>query len=114
MESTGQEDDFDGTIESIAPFVLGCLEQRSFFSELEKRVWPEGLAGRRDCEHSFDHTLSILRTYDWPEEDYTEVLLVMQSRGGFCDCEIMLMQLPILKRGARHWKRAATSLEENK
>jgi hypothetical protein len=114
MESTGQEDDFDGTIESIAPFVLGCLEQRSFFSELEKRVWPEGLAGRRDCEHSFDHTLSILRTYDWPEEDYTEVLLVMQSRGGFCDCEIMLNAAPDSEARARHWKRAATSLEENK
>ena len=57
MENTGQEEDLPETIGSIAPFVLGCLEQRSFFSELEKRVWPEGPDGRRDCDHSLDHTL---------------------------------------------------------
>jgi hypothetical protein len=112
MENTGQEEDLPETIGSIAPFVLGCLEQRSFFSELEKRVWPEGPDGRRDCDHSLDHTLSILRTYDWQEEDCTEVLLVMQSRGGCCDCEIMLNVAPDCQARERHWKRKAARLEK--
>jgi hypothetical protein len=111
MERTGQEDDFDGAIESIAPFVLGCLEQRSFFPELEKRVWPEGPDGRRDCNHSFDHTRAILQTYDWSEDDFTEVLLVMESQGGFCDCEIMLNVASACAFREEHWKQAAVEAE---
>ena len=111
MENTGQEEDLPETIGSIAPFVLGCLEQRSFFSELEKRVWPEGPDGRRDCDHSLDRTLSILRTYDWPEEDFSEVLLVMESRGGFCDCEIMLNVASTCAFREKHWKQAAVKAE---
>ena len=111
MNETPREDDADETIESIAPYVLGCLEQRDFFSELEKFVWPGGAEGPRSCDHSYEHTLAILGTYDWPEEDYPEVLLVMQSRGGFCDCEIMLNVAPACVFREQYWKRAAVEAE---
>jgi len=105
----------DEFIESIAGDVMGCLTRDRFFERLEKIVWPEGPDGQKVCDHSFAKTLELTAAHGHPSEDQEEIIGVLQSRGGFCDCEVILNAAPTSQARDRYWrKRAAEELDTNR
>jgi Protein of unknown function (DUF2695) len=101
-ETAGES--FDDFIESIAPDVLGVLAKSQFFQRLEGLVWPDGPDGRKVCGNAYANTVSLMTADGHSAEDQGEILAVMRSLGGFCDCEIMLNAAPECRVREAYWK----------
>jgi hypothetical protein len=114
MSENQPEESLDEFIESIAPDVLSSLGKQDFFRRLEERVWPDGPDGRKVCDSTYANALILTAADGYTPEDQDDILDVMRSRGGFCDCEIILNAAPESAIRERHWKRVAAELEEKK
>jgi hypothetical protein len=77
-------------VASIGPDVISTLAARGFFAELDDRLCPvDGSDAREHCGGDHEISTSILRSRGFDDIDIAEVLAVLRSQGGFCDCEIL-------------------------
>ncbi len=98
--------------DDIAPYVLPVLNRQRFFELLEAEVFPEGDSGPQRCDHSYIHAEGTLTKLGFTSEEREDILIVCKSRGGFCDCEILMN---VDDRDdcprARYWQARAAALE---
>jgi hypothetical protein len=103
-------------IQAITPAVLGVLKKEHFFERLDDLFSPVDPAHPPiRCGHSFDHSLSILRSLEMDPDDLEDVLAVLQSKGACCDCEILYNVAQASRLKAEYWKeRASESVDKGK
>jgi hypothetical protein len=82
-------EEWDAHIESIAPDVIRVLEGKRFFHILDELVFPTGDWKASTCDHSLDKTLALISEQGFNEGEKDDIMNVLQSRGGFCDCEVL-------------------------
>jgi hypothetical protein len=109
MSEDQAEESFDEFIESITEDVLRVLSSQGFFCKIEGRVWPDGPDGRKVCDGSFANAVDIATADGHSLEDQDDIFHVMRSRGGFCDCEIVLNVAPESAVRERYWKKKAAA-----
>jgi len=98
-------------IETIAPDVIAVLTHEKFFASLEDRIFPSATIHPSKCDHTFRQTLELLASFGHDEEAQNDVLQVMRSRGGFCDCEILLNVAPESAVRTAYWKARAAEMK---
>ena len=100
-------------LNDIAPNVLSTLEKGHFFERLDDRFCPaDPSADRVKCGHSFAHSENILRDLGMSSDDMDDVLAVLKSRGGCCDCEVLYNVVEESRLKDRYWKARASGLAE--
>jgi len=99
-------DSDDGYLESIAPDVLGALEIRRYFELLDDKFCPvEDSSSPAQCGHSFAVSRGILTDLGLGSvDDVEDVLAVLRSRGGCCDCEVLYNVAEESRLKAKYWK----------
>ena len=91
--------------DSIADTVLAVLERERFFERLDDRFCPRASMERRaECGHSFQISTQILENIGMDQEEIEDVLAVLRSRGGCCDCEVLYNVAKESRLRAEHWK----------
>lgn len=95
--------DFDQFVEDITPDVLGVLERQNFFSLLEAEIYPSAKLDESRCLHDFSASLRILAGLRHDSAAQEDVLSVLRSNGGFCDCEAILNVAPESKVRKAYW-----------
>jgi hypothetical protein len=100
-----------GFIEGITPDVLGVLERIHLFQQLDDLFCPQGASNERvKCGHSYAQTETIVRTARMDDEELEEILAVLQSLGGCCDCEILYNVAGESRLKSEYWKARAREL----
>src|SRR3954454_983091 len=95
------EDDF---IESITPDVLGCLSQERFFEKLDDLFCPsDATVPAVRCGGHFDRSRSILRS-DFDSQEISEIVSVLESLGGCCDCEVLYNVAETSRLKSNYWR----------
>jgi Protein of unknown function (DUF2695) len=103
--STSDDEEFESFIEDITPDVFASLQRENFFTSLEARIFPEGSTDRNECDGSFSAATALLTDLGHDEDAREDVFDVMRSKGGFCDCEIILNAAPESAARATYWKK---------
>jgi hypothetical protein len=101
------DQDFDQAsyINDIAPDVLEVLRRQHFFERLDDRYCPQDESNiPAKCGHSFAISIEILRSFEMDSEDVADVLAVLQSKGGCCDCEVLYNVAASSRLKAKYWK----------
>ncbi len=103
----GGEEDQD-FVDAISGDVMDCLRACGFFEELDDRLCPvETGAPREQCDHSYRISESILASRGFAKDDFVDIRAVLQSKGGFCDCEILHNAADGSRLKAEHWRARA-------
>jgi Protein of unknown function (DUF2695) len=98
----------DELISSIAPEVMKCLGRCKFFERLDDLLSPEGaLTPAPSCVGTFQLSESILNEAGFDRGELDEILAVLQSKGGFCDCEILYNVAETSRLKANYWRSQA-------
>jgi hypothetical protein len=103
-------------VNDIAPDVLGALEKDHFFERLDELFCPPVDTSKQSvrCGHSFDHSVAILNALGMDADDVDDVLAVLKSKGGCCDCEVLYNVAEESRLKARCWKARAAELATGK
>jgi hypothetical protein len=97
----------DELISSIAPDVMKCLGRCKFFEGLDDLLCPEsGLTPVPSCDGTFQLSESILKA-GFDQSELAEIFAVLQSKGGFCDCEILYNVAETSRLKANYWRSQA-------
>ncbi len=101
------EDEF---VASVTEEVLECLRRKRFFEKLDELFCPtDGSQGAR-CEGNFRTSESVLQSSGFTAEDIGDILGVLKSRGGFCDCEVLYNVAETCRLKANYWRGQAQHL----
>lgn len=108
--------DFDvDFVSDIAPDVLGVLAADCFFERLDDLFCPlDPTIARVRCGHSFKQTIDLLHEFGMSSDDIDDVLAVLKSRGGCCDCEVLFNVAEESRLKAEYWNARAAELIANK
>ena len=109
--STDDEQEFAEFIKDITPDVMSVLERQDFFAKLEAQIFPTGTTNLNKCDHSYSVSIVILSELGHDDSARDDVFDVMRSRGGFCDCEILLNAAPESPTRSAYWKQWAANVE---
>jgi hypothetical protein len=102
------EDEF---FDEIAPTVLPVLKGRGFFERLDDWMCPTDTSRKPEaCQHSYLISTKVLVDCDFSSEDIAEILKVLSSRGGCCDCEILFNVAEQSRLKSQYWKYRAQAL----
>jgi Protein of unknown function (DUF2695) len=106
-------DSEDGYVEHIAPHVIRALEKLNFFERLDDHLCPSETPEKIvPCiAHSFAITTKILQDSGMDSDDIADVLAVLRSRGGCCDCEILYNVAEHSRLKEKYWKARAAELQ---
>jgi hypothetical protein len=95
----------DEFVNDIAEDVLGVLRKERFFERLDDIFCPEESGQvRASCGQSFAHSTGILREAGMDSDDIDDVLAVLRSKGGCCDCEVLYNVALESRLKAKYWK----------
>jgi hypothetical protein len=98
-------------VDDIALDVLGVLKADRFFEQLDDLFCPlDPSTVPVKCGHSFERSLNILRGLGMDSDDIYDVLAVLKSRGGCCDCEALYNVVEESRLKATYWKARAAGL----
>jgi len=102
-------DDYDDDlVESIAPDVTGVLIARHFFEMLDDKLSPMNTTDTAEkCAGAYDISEALLRSLGYNDDELADIFAVLQSRGGFCDCEILYNASETNRLKAKYWKSQA-------
>jgi len=103
------EEDF---IASITADVVACLNSKNFFRKLDDVFVPasDSIDAAR-CNHSFTHSISLLRSLGFDQNDIVEILQVLKQQGACCDCEVLYNVAEESRFKEIYWKSRAESRE---
>ena len=102
-------------MESVAPDVMGLLEQSGFFVALDGLMAPEDATLEGEpCHGDFRITKRILASKGFRKQggvdEVFDVCHVLMTRGAFCDCEVLYNAHAGSRLAARHWQRRAKEM----
>jgi hypothetical protein len=107
-----EADSDDEFISNITADVKNCLVSARFFEKLDDLLGPsEETCSHQICGRDYKLSESILIAWDFSREDITDIWAVLQSLGGFCDCEILYNMAPSSRLAARYWRKRAAELK---
>lgn len=108
--------DRDDFIANITQDVLKVLAGKRFFETLDAQLCPvETSALRVVCDGTYAVSTAILSRLGFELQDTEEILQVLKSRGGCCDCEILFNVAEESRLKAEYWlRRAAGSDSEER
>jgi hypothetical protein len=110
MKDSDSETEF---VEAIASNVLDVLAKKRFFARLDDLFSPiDPSVERAKCGHSFDKSISILRDLGMDSGGVEDVLAVLRSRGGCCDCEVLYNVADESRLKSEYWKARAGLYEQ--
>jgi len=108
-DTSESEEDF---VESITADVMSCLDSQKFFTKLDDLFVPPGNSvNAAHCDHTFTHSTVILQSLGFDQNDITEILQVLQRKGGCCDCEVLYNVAGDGRLKAIYWKSRVESRE---
>lgn len=92
-------------IEDITPDVVGVLNSTRLFQQLDDLFCPEDASSlRTQCGHSYVQTERIVQDAGMDAEDLEDILAVLHSLGGCCDCEILYNVADESRLKSEYWK----------
>lgn len=95
----------DAFIQEIAPDVLKVLTQKRFFEALDERLCPKDPTPQPAiCHGDYLHSREILTQLAFDSTEIDEVLQVLASQGGSCDCEVLYNVAGESRLKSRYWK----------
>ena len=101
----GTDGDF---ISNIAPNVLKVLAEIRFFEALDDQMCPVGVQDERAaCTGSFSISTGLLSHGGLDENDIAEILEVLGTNGGHCDCEILFNVAENSRLKSEYWRARA-------
>jgi Protein of unknown function (DUF2695) len=104
-----EPDSDDELISSIASDVMTCLTQRSYFEKLDELLSPEDNSTPTEkCDGSFRLSKTILLASGFEQDALDDIISVLQSKGGFCDCEVLYNVAETSRLKANYWRSHAT------
>jgi hypothetical protein len=99
-------------VDPIAPYVMRKLTSVGFFEKLDDQLCPSGNnASPGHCQGRYEISEPLLRSLGFDDEERNEIFQVLQSKGGFCDCEILYNVVETNRLKANYWKARAADLE---
>ena len=100
-----EPDSDDELISSIAPDVMTCLGRCSYFEKLDELLSPENNSTPTEkCDGSFRLSKTILLASGFEREALDDIIAVLQSKGGFCDCEVLYNVAETSRLKANYWR----------
>ena len=93
---------------------MAVLKARSFFEKLDDLLCPadESRSASR-CQGDYVLSEMILRDSGFDGSDFEDILCVLRSQGGCCDCEILYNVSETSRLKSTYWKARAEGLAPN-
>jgi hypothetical protein len=102
------EPDSDELISSIAPDVMTCVGRCNYFEKLDELLSPEDKSTPSEkCDGSFRLSETILLAAGFDRDALVDIIAVFQSKGGFCDCEVLYNVAETSRLKANYWRSQA-------
>lgn len=101
------EEELPATVDDLAPYVLTVLNRDGFFPRLDEAIWPSHSLAPEACDHTLGRTKAILAEMGMDSEAIWDVILVFQSQGACCDCEVLYNVADDSRLKAAYWKARA-------
>jgi hypothetical protein len=100
-----QADPDDDLINLITLDVMKCLDYEDFFEKLDDLLCPKDRSRIREmCGGGFKLSESILQAAGFDTSELTDILSVLRSKGGCCDCEILYNVVESSRLKAEYWR----------
>ena len=104
-----EPDSDDELISSIAPDVMTCLGRCNYFEKLDELLSPEDNSTPTErCDGSFRLSETILLGSGFDRDALADIIAVLQSKGGFCDCEVLYNVVETSRLKAKYWRSRVT------
>jgi len=104
MESDSDND----LISSIAPDVMKSLTRSGYFEKLDGLLGPENNSSPSEsCDGTYKLSESILLSSGFDQDDLDDIFSVLQSKGGYCDCEVLYNVVETSRLKAKYWRSLA-------
>jgi len=95
----------DDLIASITPDVMKCLQSSGFFGKLDDALSPEDRSHEPgSCNGDYAFSESILKASGFDSTDVDDILHVLKSQGGCCDCEILYNVVESSRLKTNYWR----------
>jgi Protein of unknown function (DUF2695) len=92
-------------ISSIASDVMACLVRAGYFQKLDDVLSPEDSSSTpRTCDQTYKLSESILLASGFEREELDDIYAVLQSKGGYCDCEVLYNVSETNRLKATYWR----------
>jgi len=102
----------DDLIPSITPDVMKRLERSGFFEKLDGLLCPtDPTQARERCSGDYRLSETILRASGFDSAALSDIFDVLQSQGGFGDCEILYNAVESSRLKAEYWQSRAKKME---
>jgi Protein of unknown function (DUF2695) len=102
----------DELIGLITPDVMKCLDYEDFFGKLDDLLCPKDARIREQCAGGYRLSESILQAAGFDSLELSDILSVLRSKGGTCDCEILYNMIESSRLKAEYWRARVHSLED--
>jgi hypothetical protein len=100
-----ETDSDDELISSIAPDVMRCLGRCSYFEKLDEHLNPEDNSTPTEkCDGPFRLSETILLASGFERDALDDIIAVLQSKGGFCDCEVLYNVAKTSRLKTNYWR----------
>jgi hypothetical protein len=91
-------------IETIAEDVLKVLASRGFFEMLDDSLCPADAPQASSlCSGTLAISTAVLAENGFDPDEVSEIVAVLRSRGGHCDCEILFNVADHSRLKSRYW-----------
>ena len=99
-------------VNDIAPDVIGVLEAERFFEKLDDLFCTlDPSIPSIKCRHDFENSLRILRELGMDSDGIDDVIAVLHSTGGCCDCEVLYNVVEVSRLKAQYWQAVSSGLK---
>ena len=89
---------------SITPDVMACLTRSDYFKKLDDILSPEDSStAARSCDGTFRLSESILVASGFDRDAIDDILSVLKSKGGCCDCEVLYNVVETNRLKSKYW-----------
>jgi hypothetical protein len=87
---------------------MKCLSRVGFFEKLDDELGPQGASqARQRCSGDYRVSGKFCEKPDFELSDFADILGVLRSQGGFCDCEILYNAVESSRLKAEYWRSQA-------
>jgi hypothetical protein len=101
-------------INAITPDVLAVLARKRFFQALDDRMCPvDGVLQRFHCNGTHAISVIVLGQLGLDSDEIADIIRVLFSIGGCCDCEILFNIAGASRLKSEYWRARATSISRS-
>jgi hypothetical protein len=108
-----EADEEKDLIASITPDVMKCLDRSGYFEKLDDLLCPkDGSHPRGTCRGDYKLSESVLLASGFKQTDMDDIIGVLQSQGGCCDCEVLYNVVESSRLKGEYWRGKAAGLDD--